>query len=1090
MSFSISSRSEELTDHLFVEASAGTGKTYVIEHYLVRSILTSQVHPEKVALITFTKAVARELRLRLKATLQASLLCIVNEDRATAPDYVLAILEQDALYRSKAARAVEDALERLGEAVISTIHGFCDRLLTLWGEEVGDDYSEKWVGDEEKKTWLAEFLQEAAGFRGGEFDVVAKRYRHSQDTLIEHLVKLMDGIDLCLGRTEDCAWEDAQQAVEKIRKKGNGAAIAGFLSAAAKGYRGNMRKDGALKPDVSAAFSVIQEIVEYGVDEGKIEKLYGFSLPKCFETPLVKKTVLASDEEEARYILEELWPYLEDLVNEEHIVRRLALRAARAFMDFVVATDKKTPEAVIHRVLELSQAEGFLKWAANSVEWLIVDEFQDTDGVQYAILSRLFLDNPLWHGHVLFVGDPKQAIYGFRKADVYSYLAAKQSLQPHQIRTLAVNYRADRRVVEAQNRLFAGKEHPWIFYLPRAQTSLNVVPCSSGKEEMEPIGDSRGALHLIVARGHQGRRRRWPHDEVEQKLFSWICDEMICLHDKGIPFRRQAILVKDRYQAKRAQHFLEDRGVPTCAWRVDSITESSMYPWLQKACSLAMRPQDQRRLSTLLLSMPSEYNLELCRAMSEDKRLDQWASCARAWNGVKEAFYKGGIAGMAREIRACRWNGRDTVEGWLQSIPNGRELLIDLEHLCELLSLLDTKLPRSLESYADALNNITGYFSEDIELLTRRVDPDDEGAPILTMHRSKGLEFDIVYAIGCASRTIEQEEIALDEADAEKLRQLYVSITRAKRRCYLPVLIEEDEKPISLGHASPVELLFAAFASDGSPSTAWLSTLYHSISSDARLSLAERLCAEVPNAITMSDCAVEYRHLTIPKGEQSELPSRVVSLPPWISRSYHSFTSESRKGSLSAGGVQEQKRVDPSGIPELSSSAVFGIQFHKAIAKLLFAPQEARSSVDSVKRWLKNAGEYEEAMAQLLYDAVRVQLPLDGEVVCLDQIPRENMRAECAFLDKEDGERYLRGVLDLVFLWKGVVYAIDWKTHVVEEGGCTAVVEHDYERQHRLYLQAVLRAFAPEYQYGGFFFIFVRYLGTDGIVFACGGPHG
>jgi hypothetical protein len=68
-------------------------------------------------------------------------------------------------------------------------------------------------------------------------------------------------------------------------------------------------------------------------------------------------------------------------------------------------------------------------------------------------------------------------------------------------------------------------------------------------------------------------------------------------------------------------------------------------------------------------------------------------------------------------------------------------------------------------------------------------------------------------------------------------------------------------------------------------------------------------------------------------------------------------------------------------------------------------------------------------------------------------------------------------------LWKEVVYVIDWKTHVVEGGCCQKAVEQGYELQHRLYMQAAVRAFSPDFRYGGFFFIFVRHLGESGIVY-------
>jgi exodeoxyribonuclease V beta subunit len=1196
MSFDISSRHEILTQRLFVEASAGTGKTFVIEHYLVRSILTVPFHPEKLALITFTKAVARELRLRLRATLQATLASIVAgeesfqptstsrlesyhhpgptsigittssylsspfahaaqlqgqkdemeepqglEDHehlgtrhscAFPPDYLQDILEQDALGRSRAARTIEEVLEQLGDSTIATIHGFCDRLLKGWGEETGNGIVEEWIGEEEKKKWLEEFLQEGAGLRCYELRVVSKRYFHDQNKLIAHLIKRMDEIE---GR-EDKAWEEAEKAIADVKEKIRGRKISAALSAKAKGYRGNMKKDGFLKEEIAKAFDAIQDIVENGLIEENLELLADFSLPERFATPLIKMVECTVEEEDiVNLVLVELWTLLRELVDGDSIVRRLAERSAKAFMVFVIGSGRKTPDMVVRRVLELSGEGKFLAYAAEAVDWLIVDEFQDTDAVQYAIFSRLFLNNPLWHGHVLFVGDPKQAIYGFRKADVYSYLAARKSLLPHEIRTLAVNYRAERYVVEAQNRLFAGPEHPWVFFLPRMGTSLEVVPCGVGKEPQPPIGDGRGALHLLVARHHLGRKRRWPHDEMEQQeLFPWLADEMIALESRGVAFRQQAILVKDRYQAKRVQQFLEERSIPTCAWRVDAVTDSPIYQWLKKAFSLAIRPNDPRRLSSLLLAMPTDYHLTLCHAMASDRRLDQWAACAIAWSSVRDAFQEGGVSAMARALLTCRWNGRDTAEEWLSTMPQGETLLVDIEHLFELLSLLDPVLPHSIEAYGDALENITSHFSEDIEMLTRRVDPDDEGAPILTMHRSKGLEFDVVYALGCANRTPPQDDIAIDEADAEKLRQLYVAITRAKRRCYLPLLIDDDEKLVPLGQASPVELLCAALSSQGNPSPSWTSTLYQSMASASRLSLASTLCHDLPHIITMSEAAAEQRRFSFAK--KFKHPSAITALPKlsWSSRSYRSFTSEGDEGDVlppSTPGqetypltpswstaitfsmadtkenvmavaplqaatlpAEEKENTDDGGMGSLlmpcpqQHSPLFGIRFHETIARLLFAPPEARASIDGVTRWLKRKALYDAEMAQLLYDAVRVRVPMGSEMVCLDDVPRGDMRVECSFLDKDDGDRYVRGVIDLVLLWKGAVYVIDWKTHAVE-GECREVVEQRYELQHSLYLQAVMRAFAPRFRYGGFFFIFVRHLDSGGIVANCEGGN-
>ena len=1048
MSFDICSQTP-LPNRLFVEASAGTGKTFLIEHYIVRAAL-GDFDPKRLALVTFTKAVARELRLRLQRTLENTHRLIIEGSCDGAPEYLHPILEQESFFRRRFARTIEEVSDRLSEAAISTIHGFCDHLLQLWARSSGEDSSSEWVSAEQQKQWLEEFIQEGGGLTLSEFEALSRRYRFEQEKLFDILMELMNE----LPKAADTAWDEARAAAGAVRAVVDAASIAAALEAKARAYCGTMLKDGSLKPEIQKAFAAIQKCVEEGVDEQALEPCFRFSLSNCFSKPL-KRLVPVPEEYEriAQTVLSDLWPVLEQLTDTKRILKRLGTRCALAFQEFLARCGGKTPETVVRRVLALSTHEPFAAMAAKTIGWLVVDEFQDTDEIQYQIFSNLFLNNPAWQGRVLFVGDPKQAIYGFRKADVYSYLAARRNAAPHELKTLSVNFRADSLVVEAQNHLFAGPAHPYIFFLPQTQSHIAVAPSQPGKKVHEPLGDGRGAIHFPVCHGSLGRKRLWPHAELENNvLFPWVADEMISLSRLGVPFAQQAVLVRDKHQAERVQRFLGSRCIPTCAWRIDSVVESPMFSWLQKALFLALRPNDQRRLASLLLAIPSPYHLDLCRAMASESRLDEWALCATAWKGVQEAFFRRGIGAMARAIFTCPWNGRQTVDEWLDASP---QHLTDLEHLFECLSMLEQRLPRSIEAYLDALRDLPRFFSDEPEALTRRTDPDDEGVPILTMHRSKGLEFDVVYALGGASRTPFAEEDDHDEVDAEKLRQLYVAVTRAKRRCYLPVLIEDDQRPIARAAASPAELLFASLSCPAS--------------SDERYAAMGRLfdqashLAESSSAITLSDAQLGLRGYTADRPSPAALAAVPYPVVRSSSRTYESFSSSHTDGLLP--------------LPRRTSRPI-GTSFHTAIAKLLFAPASSRESPEAVGAWL---GVEDPGLAGLLFSAARVCLPLQGRQVCLEEVPRRDMRAECGFLEAKADGSFVRGILDLVFVWKGEVYIVDWKTHEGTDQPLEAIVDGTYDFQRQIYQKAVAEAFARSYRLGGCFFVFVRHL-PDGVV--------
>jgi len=1036
MSFNISS--EILDKRLFLEASAGTGKTFAIEHYIVRSILSGDLVPSKLFLVTFTRAVADELTIRLQKTLEETSKELLMPSNA-CPDYLLPYLKKQEFQRRQQVRKIEEALSRLYEATISTIHGCCDHLLSLW-----EGCEEKpWISDYEQGEWIFEYLRAQTLLSYGEWKTLGKRYSYKKQAIVEDLKASFQNPPAPIIPLEGAVAE-ARKKIERLDQ------ISFALQKKALQCRGTTNKQGRLHVELVCYFDAIEQLVREGPSDSTLAALQRRNLSSLFASTRAQTEKLSEEVSSiVETLLSVLWPSLFHYTLSEGIVRRLSFDCAERFSLYLKLSGKKTPESVIQNTIALSKNPDFCAMAAEAVGYLIVDEFQDTDAKQWEIFSNLFIQNPLWKGSVLVVGDPKQAIYGFRNADVYSYFAAKESFSSSSCRTLSINYRAEPHLVQAINKLFSGSENSPLFYLPKLGKGLHFERVDSGKRGEEIYIHTRGALHLFVAKGAIGRKRRWPHEALEiERLFPWLADEMIFLEQKGIPFRSQAILVRDRYQAKRVQRYLQERGVPTCSWRVDKVTESPLYQWLYKAFLLATQPSDQKKLSSLLLLFPTNEHKKLCQEIAISKRLDQWALCVKEWLHVQEAFYKGGIGAMAKALFSALWDGVQSTDKWLSSL--GSQAVIDIEHLFELLSLLEKDLPPSLESFAEALLCLESHFSQNPELFLQRIDPDDEGAPILTMHKSKGLEFDVVYALGCSCRTPLQEDI--EEGEAEKIRQLYVSVTRAKKRCYLPVLLEEDRKKIPLGAASPVELLFAGLSCKDSH-TDWLQALYGNMDSSRILEVVEKLSQE--ESITSSFVEEEQRFFSAVKEKKVET-ARSLSPLRWTRNRYCSFSSMRKKEPIFSSFDTE------------GSSALFGTEFHAAIATLLFEPLAVRSSLEKIEERVDSS------LGFLLHRALGVELILEGERVSLHEIERDKMNVEVPFLDRGSDGVFCRGSIDLLFEWKGAIYIIDWKTNLVDKGLSQYVVEKGYDLQAQLYKEAAHRAYIPHFRWGGFFFVFVR----------------
>lgn len=1044
MSFDIASFPGPIPNRLFVEASAGTGKTYLIEHYVVRTILETiseglVFQPKKLVLITFTRAVAQELRRRLKRTLQSTYDLLVHQGEA--PLYLQSFLARDTFERKRLARSIQEVIEHIDEACISTIHGFCDSIVSA--------RMDRFLTEKERLEWLQEYVEELDDtvIHPAEWKKISQYFKYDHSKLLFFLNDLLESPQEYFVQT---AYAKLDEAIDHITQEWEGAVhrTSDILLAAVSQYTGTY------KYDCVPFFNALEKFIVSKDKEAFFSLLtFPVSLSDLFSTPKKKISIHPEEKKYIDVLINTLSSPLQIVSSAPFLVKKLLIKCQEAFFYFLEKEHAKTPDHVIKIVQMKCRDSDFCKSAASTANWLIVDEFQDTDATQNEIFARLFIQNKEWHGKLLFVGDPKQAIYAFRKADVYSYLQVKDHFLPCETQTLSVNFRASVSVVDAQNALFAASP---LFYLPRTKNFLHCPSSTSGgiSEDIN-IADERGAIHFFAAKSRLGRKRRWPHEAIEEKLFTWIADEVIHLSQQGIALHQQAVLVKDRYQARRLGEYFTSKNIPFFSWRVDSVLDSFAYEWLRKAFDLICEPADKKRLISLLF-LPESHSQELCRDIeSGDQKA--WALCASEWTRVLEAFQRKGISGLARSLFRCRWNGTVRVEEWFSE-----EQLTDLEHLIELISSLEKVLPHDIEAYKDACDKLAEHFTDSQDCLVRRIDPDHEGVRVLTMHKSKGLEFDVVFALGCASRTPIQDDLSSEEADSEKLRQLYVAVTRAKKRCYIPAIFEEDQKKVSLGQASPLELFFAMRSS--SSITEWHHDLYsriHPASEETISSIFTSL------NITWSSAEIQ-RDLVL-----SEKTPAVFRSPPSLAGSFfhvESFSSlHSAPARFSSG-----------------SSALFGIQFHEAIAAML---SDHSLSKETITAWLQKRGIVFPEMPHLLMSAATVELAWQDRTICLRELPQIDIRTECPFFDLHE-HTFIRGTIDVLFLWEKKIFALDWKTNVVPSDTTLAafVQEHNYDKQCEIYKRAAIKAFDGTVQWGGFYFVFVRHLHEGKGIYLC--PEG
>ncbi len=966
MSFDVLSRDTKIEDNLLFEASAGTGKTYTIEHLTIRRLLAyPKASMHEFAVLTFTKAVAKELACRIGKAIDAAILDLRSENEE-APDYLKPYFGTDALGRLVRARG------ELELASIDTFHGFCYRLLA-------DGKEASFATGQDITFLIEEFLKEKVD-----------DFAYELKILLDHFHK---DISKLIGAISARLWKD-HDVPRAVKVSGEYSEDA--LLAATYGYNKLRSRDGTLKPEIEKVIYAFTRFIEH--DDHAAIMRYPLYASKVFSDP--KKGVLPN---EAVLFAKSQEPIIRELSHPERILSRLSARC-RAFVSSELRRKKlMAVEELLSLMEQAIQDESFREKVRMRFSCVIVDEFQDTDPLQWKILELVFLND--WKGALYLVGDPKQAIYAFRDADVYCYMQARNHKRQNVV-TLSKNFRSSKRLVEGLNSLFYREK---LFELPKNGLFLEVPQIIPGRT-LEEIADGKDAINLFIAKAELGKKKNWPTCEVENEFFfPYIAEEIMRLQ---LPFQTIAILVKDRYQAGRLERYLQSRNIPTCSWRKKSIVESEAHLFLERLLLSLESVRDKKRLTNLLMQKPFS-----CPCLDD---LESWAEHATHLLMLKNALDDRGLAACIRLFLDSVWPG--FTVSMKEYLWEEQDFLFDLDYLVELSDYLPVlkRLPQSERDH-----------------LTSRFEPEEAGVQILTMHASKGLEFDVVFALAVASRNQVDDDADALELDAEKLRQFYVACTRACRRLYLPVAEQLDYTEVATGRKAPMELFLEKCP-------------LHEIK--ATSTLLEQ------NLATSPLCTI---------AKEKHAPLFLEPLSYRANRIKITSFSQEREERLPF----QSKKIEE----KLPTGAFAGVILHELLEEMrLFSREELTNRLG-----LTPFEGMEEEVEQLIARALSVQLGSFS----LQDVAKDKMRSELEFFIKDPTGPFIHGIIDLFFEHDGRCYIIDWKSNALESYSQDAltkeVLAKGYDLQAKIYKEACIQ---NNYTFGGFYFVFLRGLKEGGVL--------
>ena len=812
-----------------LEASAGTGKTYQIAGLVLRLVAEYGLRIERILAITFTNAATAELRDRVRKRLSSARIALERGTADRGDGFVEHLLSLAQPSREQMTAHLRIALRDFDLAAISTIHGFSQRMLSELAFESGQDADLELLSD--PTEILEEIVDDelARFFHSAETDEVAlyQAVGYTRDELLR-VARVMCGAvapEIVPSRSDDAGAETraSVQAFRAVRAPmqamfADAANRETLQALVAMSTRFNYGNHLSGRRDKVCAWIADGAILPAKESEGALKAMGAAALQSAFEGKLPK----GGDKDELQR--QAFWPLIQSL--DTFIDQTTAFWGGFApLADFAVTVRSRfeaeiqrrrvlTFDAMLSRLAERVDAEG---GAASPVaqrireryDAVLVDEFQDTDASQWSVLKAAFLGQK----RLILIGDPKQAIYAFRGADVHVYTAAAKEVAPPHCRTMSVNYRSDQSVLDALNTLWRADSgafgDPGFDYV--AVTPSDDKRRVAGEDAVEPGLE----LRWVDGRAFKGSEGQPIGSKRPAELARLAAAEAVASLSPsadGAAARVDqasglAVLVNSHAQAAAVQRALREVGVPAVAATRNTVFATDAARWLALWLgAVAAGGRDRESRAAVVTPLFGWTADALAWAMAS---ADQGGQPWQVWTArLHEAAARWPRWGFARVF------DREMLDlGVLPRVlamPDGERHATDLRHLFELVHA-EERATRAGPAVLTAWMRAEAEVAD--QARAQRLESDAQAVRIETVHASKGLQYGHVLLpftwdsrapangknkgpillrtegrtrIDLSPTTSPARQAAIDaahqEARREDLRKLYVALTRAEHR--------------------------------------------------------------------------------------------------------------------------------------------------------------------------------------------------------------------------------------------------------------------------------------------------------------------
>jgi exodeoxyribonuclease V beta subunit len=1073
--------------HAVIEASAGTGKTYAIEYLVLDLLLNTTCSIEEILVVTFTERATVDLHARMRNLIESVLLPTASAEDEVARDFVR--IDETGKGR------LEAALFAFDRAPIFTIHAFCRRILTDMAFDTGAAFGLA-VVDSHRAFHRA--------FRGElrEFIAVDPSARRLLDEWMAdgetagHF-NLVDSLEALL---REAHFNRYLQAGAREQNQHAIAQLADLYNEALLKRSGIGRNAKVSSNSLKAAEQLTRILREGAYSPGQLyTALSGFKFDSL-------RAVTAHDSKERRLV---------DAMEAARVASSLESRVVDTFLPLVelrLRDEKRQNNEIdyadmleqVWEALESARASALLGSLRARFRYGLVDEFQDTDDLQWKIFQRIFLESEA--ANILYVvGDPKQAIYAFRGADVFTYLDARREiLESHGSSvTLVDNYRSSADLIEGLNRILDQRASPALFsgeirYDRPVRCGRRDLRASraNGKSfvpvtllEYCPANPPVGVAKMRASVGS------WIASEIHRILFD--PDSAVTVTEESHKSRRVEakdifVLTRSGAEAGEIGGYLREQGVPFAFYKKDGLFRTG-----------------------------EAYDvLDILTAIEEP---DSRSKCLRAWItpffavAYEELFDCGDLsADQALNERLYEWKALSDREQFGELFDQlvhrsglvGRELFLsnNERELTNYLHIFETLLEQILAdglSLREVIGRLESFIAETalpagIESNIQRIESERSAVQIMSVHMSKGLQADIVFlfggtvhppmpprvavyhnhgharrmAIGKDGRDFAKDSLQR-EAREENERLAYVALTRARVKLYLPVYpLGCTKRPVN-GYYEALNNRLQVLAEEVNREEA-PSGLFQTIAVRDVNYATDRSSAKLPERIASWLPPKPLLNLVEAGKPERFFAELWIRSRPMQTRSYTTLGGRASRVSQAYDIELDEFKYDldaPAEVNDLRGGRQVGIFLHEAIEKLdleRFAGEDldawrddnAVKSVfaDAMRRHQVSDARWLDRGTEIVFNALTSRIatrpkasigPLYKcrsirEMEFVYPIPE---RLHRLLESSQDGRwsvdrGYLKGFVDFIFEDAGLYYFADWKSDSLSSYDGDAVALH------------------------------------------------